>query len=262
MSLASYQNTWIEMLMYPERSAEILADCTDLSPAERALLAAVPPERLATIGKTVVYSRISAFVRVTPASLRSLLPAERLEALARDYAYREPMASLYPLAQQTQQWLEFLAAALHAEDEQALRDLIRFEQLKSRFVHYLKPAPRQQLPGPVLSPVCGLLLAGPDFASLLQAIWQGQSLPAYDSHTRQGYLIFENSTREVGLLPLHWGLYHVLQALTGQHSWSETVASVCQQHPALAPDRDTLCQWEDYLRQRGWLRDWQALSQG
>ena len=258
MSLASYQNTWIEMLMYPERSAEILASTPDLSPAERSLLAAVPPERLKIIGETVVYSRISAFVRVVPASLRSLLPAAQLETLARDYAYREPMASLYPLAQQTRLWLDFLAAALSAENEQHLRDLIRFEQLKSRFSHYAKPAPRQQLRGPVLSPACGLLLASPDFSALLQAIWQDQPLPAYDKDTRQGYLVFENSAREVGLLPLHWGLYHVLQASDGQQSWPETVAAICQAHPALAPDHDTLCHWEVYLRQRGWLRDWRS----
>ncbi|MBF2055310.1 MAG: hypothetical protein IGS03_17815 [Candidatus Sericytochromatia bacterium] len=260
MSLSSYQNTWIEMLMYPERSAEILASTADLTPAERILLAAVSPERLQTISKTVIYSRISAFVRVVPANLRSLLPADRLEAMARDYAYREPLASLYPLAQQTRQWLDFLAAALSAENEQHLRDLIRFEQLKSRFSHYEKPAPRQKLRGPVLSPACGLLLASPDFAALLQAIWQEQSLPAYDNNTRQGYLVFENPEREVGLLPLHWGLYHVLQTCNGQQSWAEVLDAVCKSHPELTADHSTLCQWEAYLRQRGWLRDWQSVA--
>lgn len=257
MSLGRFEDAWVELMLDPDLRKRWRNDETDLdglTPAESASLHAIADARMEATARAVNEGRISVFLAALPARVRELLPAARWRDLARDYAARHPLATLYPLHRTLPQWLNFLADTLRPENQPYLSDVLGYEALQNGLSFYRRPHPATKRGHSRLHTSSGLLVAGPYLSEVLFRLNRQQPIDDLPTTPRQGYLV-RRQAEGIELNPVHWAVYELLQSATGQSSWKQRVADLCQEHPQLESQQEALLAWEAHYLAQGALTD-------
>lgn len=243
MSLQTYQNAWLALMLRPQDKDTVLEQF-DLSEAEKTALHTLEPERLQAIASGIQQGRMSVLMASLPASLQQLLTYELRKALTTRYAERFPQAVVYPPEQGMGSWLQWLAEQPEIAEQPLLGDLIAYEQLLLQLHFYQRPQPNP-LPYPRLVPWAGLLVASPSLANLLKALQQQQDLPEPEAG-QQGWLVLKHPHRPAWLQPLHWSIYHLFQQMNGLLNWAEAVQALVKQFPELQAQETALNEWQNW----------------
>lgn len=257
MSLGDFEDAWVELMLDPHLRARWRSNALELgglSLAEATSLRAIPDARMEATARAVNEGRISVFLAALPTRVQELLPAARWRELAQDYAARHPLATLYPLHRTLPQWLHFLADTLRPEGRPYLSDVLGYEALQNGLSFYRRPYPAGKRGHSRLSAASGLLVAGPHLSEVLFRLNREQPIDDLPTTPRQGYLV-RRQADGIELRPLHWAVYELLQSATGQMSWSQRVTDLCQEHPQLEAQSQTLLAWEAHYLAQGVLTD-------
>lgn len=259
MSLEAWQNTWLALMSAPhERDAILASSSAALSNCEVQALYQTPQSRLEAIAEAVQRGRISVLTASLPGTLRQVLSPIECHSMAERYAYAYPNAVVYPPTQGLSRWLGWLNQLPEVNERPWLQALIQYEWLLTQLHFYRLPTASG--PGPKLSPRAGLLVASPILDELVTAVETGATSQALadlweernPARENQGWLIARWQA-EVQRIPLHWGVFLVLEQLDGQRTWHDCVTATVQTHPELWAQKDTLQAWRVWFEKHAFL---------
>jgi hypothetical protein len=253
MSLEAWQNTWLALMLAPEQRETILAVCPPgLNEEEYRALCQTPQARLESIAGAVQRGRKSVLASSLPLSLRRYLPRELISELAESYAYTFPAAVVFPPAQGMARWLNWLGSKIDSKQFPHLQDLIDYEILLTQLRFFMKPVPAIASLGVCLSPRVGLVVAGPELDTLIQALAQGQEYQNLENSPRQGWLV-SLWGQEISRQPLHWSIFELLSHLDGQLTWAQALDLTLSNNPELVTQKSALFAWETWFLEQGFL---------
>lgn len=257
MSLKSFEQAWLELLLNPRyRAAWLAGDAPfhGLTSDERESLRQLESARLEALAAAARLHRSQALARALPLRIKRLLGPERAESLLAGLSDGAAMPALYPRRQLLSQLLNHLLGALGREGQQVphLRDLVAYELASADLDFFALPRVLAPTPGPMLAPWARLIRLGSQFSLVLERLNRNQLPEGLDEEPRQRFLL-TREFRGLRLEALPVLVQACLELCDGARAWPEIMDQALAQQPGSESERASLQAWLEQFLQRGVL---------